>query len=151
MSAAQRIGFAALAVVIALVAVVALSSGSDERDEQADEPPAALQATATPEPQEASPVATPTRTPRLRPRVVRFRDGEVVGGRARLTFEKGETVRFAVASDVGEEIHVHGYDLYKDVPAGGTARFAFRADIEGIFEVELHGLGLEVAQLRVQP
>jgi hypothetical protein len=82
---------------------------------------------------------------------VRFRDGEVVGGRARLTFEKGETARFAIASDVAEEIHVHGYDLYEDVPAGGTARFAFKADIEGIFEVELHGRGLEVAQLRVEP
>jgi len=59
----------------------------------------------------------------------RFRDGEVVGGQARLTFEKGETARFAISSDVADEIHVHGYDVYKDVPAGGTARFAFRADM----------------------
>ncbi|MBA2515687.1 MAG: hypothetical protein H0V26_15390 [Solirubrobacterales bacterium] len=48
-----------------------------------------------------------------------------MGGQARLTFEKGETARFAISSDVADEIHVHGYDVYKDVPAGGTARFAF--------------------------
>jgi len=151
MGSAQRIGFAAIAVIIALVAVVALGPGSDERDERADRPSAELEQTPTPRLQEASSVETRTPIPKPKIELVRFRDGDVVGGQARLTFEKGETARFAISSDVADEIHVHGYDVYKDVPAGGTARFAFRADIEGIFEVELHGRGLEVAQLRVEP
>jgi hypothetical protein len=152
----QRIGFAALAALIAVVAVLLLSGGSDEATERADAPPP----TATPTPRaeaqaEARPTrtATPTPTPRPRPaiRTVRVRDGEVRGGTARLRFEKGETARFAVSSDVADEIHVHGYDLTKDVPAGGTVSFRFRADIDGIFEVEFHDSGLQLAQLRVDP
>jgi hypothetical protein len=50
--------------------------------------------------------------------VVRYRGGKAVGGTARLRFEKGETVRFAIVSDVDEEVHVHGYDVVKAVPAG---------------------------------
>ena len=44
-----------------------------------------------------------------------------------------------MTSDVADEIHVHGYDLKKDVPAGGSVRFSFPASIEGVFEIELEG------------
>ncbi|CAA9473439.1 MAG: hypothetical protein AVDCRST_MAG13-640 [uncultured Solirubrobacteraceae bacterium] len=155
MERGQRIAFAMIAAVIAVVAVVVLSGGSDPETNRADRPPAtaASDSTATPEPQEAEPQATATATPRPKPGIqtVRYRDGKVVGGRTRLDVDKGETVRFAVASDVAEEIHVHGYDRYVDIPAGGSKRITFKADIEGIFEVELHDAGLEIAQLRVNP
>lgn len=79
------------------------------------------------------------------------REGEPVGGVAELEYDAGEEVRFAVRSDTAEEIHVHGYDLSKDVPAGGTVRFAFPAEIEGIFEIELEELGVQIAELQVNP
>jgi len=152
----QRLVFAAIAAVIAIVAVVVLAGRSDPETNRADRPPAtAASETTTPEPQEAEPQATTTATPTPRPKpavqTLRFRDGEVVGGRGRIEVDKGETVRFAVASDVAEEIHVHGYDRYEDIPAGRDKRISFKADIEGIFEVELHDAGLELAQLRVNP
>ena len=157
MERGQRIAFALIAAVIAVVAVVVLAGGSDEQTNRADRPPATAtgDSTATPEPQEAESqaTATPTATPRPKPEIqtVRYRDGKVVGGRARIEVDRGETVRFAVASDVPEEIHVHGYDRYVDIPAGGSKRITFKADIEGIFEVELHDAGMEIAQLRVNP
>jgi hypothetical protein len=77
--------------------------------------------------------------------------GKPVGGVKRLSYKNGDQVRFSVTSDVADEIHVHGYDLMKDVPAGGTVRFAFPADIEGIFEVELEGRKQQIAELRVSP
>jgi hypothetical protein len=79
------------------------------------------------------------------------RDGEPVGGIAQLEYDAGDEIRFEVQSDSAEEIHVHGYDLMEDVPAGGTASFDFPAEIEGIFEVELEGLGEQIAELRVNP
>lgn len=79
------------------------------------------------------------------------RNGEPVGGIEELEYDAGEEIRFEVSSDVAEEIHVHGYDLIEDVPAGGTASFDFPAEIEGIFEVELEGLGEQIAELRVNP
>jgi hypothetical protein len=79
------------------------------------------------------------------------RNGEPLNGVQELEYSAGDQVRFRVRSDVADEIHVHGYDLMKDVPAGGTVSFSFPADIEGIFEVELEGLKEQIAELRVNP
>ena len=79
------------------------------------------------------------------------RNGEPVGGVQELEYSAGEEVRFTVKSDVADEIHVHGYDLMKDVPAGGTVSFSFPAEIEGIFEIELEGRKEQIAELRVNP
>ena len=56
-----------------------------------------------------------------------------------------------ITSDAADEIHVHGYDIYEDVPAGGRARVRFKADAAGIFEIEMHGSGQQIASLRVNP
>jgi hypothetical protein len=79
------------------------------------------------------------------------RGGEPVGGVRELEYGAGDEIRFTVRSDVADEIHVHGYDLMKDVPAGGSVSFSFPADIEGIFEVELEGRKEQIAELRVNP
>ena len=60
-------------------------------------------------------------------------------------------VRFKVRSDAADEVHVHGYDVEEEVPAGGVASFSFPADIEGLFEVELHHSEAQIAELRVEP
>lgn len=82
---------------------------------------------------------------------ITLRDGKPVGGVRELSFDAGEQVRFRIRSNVADEIHVHGYDIDKPVPAGGTASFAFPADIEGIFEVESHESGEQLAELRIEP
>lgn len=79
------------------------------------------------------------------------RDGEPAGGVQELEYSAGEEIRFTVRSDVADEVHVHGYDLAKDVPAGGSVSFAFPADIEGIFEVELEERVTQIAELTVNP
>jgi len=79
------------------------------------------------------------------------RGGEPVDGIAELAVSAGEDVRFRVTSDEAEEIHVHGYDLAQRVPAGGTVEFDFPADLEGIYEVELEELAVQIAELRVEP
>jgi hypothetical protein len=79
------------------------------------------------------------------------KNGEPVGGVQELEYNAGDQVRFKVDSDVADEIHVHGYDLMKDVPAGGSVSFSFPAEIEGIFEVELEERGEQIAELRVNP
>lgn len=79
------------------------------------------------------------------------KNGEPVGGIVELEFGTGERVRFEVDSDVGDEVHVHGYDIAKDVEAGGSVSFDFPATIEGIFEVELEERAEQIAELRVVP
>jgi hypothetical protein len=80
-----------------------------------------------------------------------IRNGEPVGGIEELEYDAGDQIRFEVTSDVADEVHVHGYDLMQNVPAGGTVSFDFPAEIEGIFEVELEGRKEQILELRVNP
>jgi hypothetical protein len=77
--------------------------------------------------------------------------GKPVGGIAQLTYNKGEEVRFKVDSDVSDEVHMHGYDIMKDVKAGGSVSFDFPATIEGGFEAELEGRKEQILELTVNP
>lgn len=78
-------------------------------------------------------------------------DGQPVGGVEELSFEAGERILFAVRADASDELHVHGYDIEREVGPGQVARFDFPASIEGVFDAELHGSGEQIAELRVEP
>jgi FtsP/CotA-like multicopper oxidase with cupredoxin domain len=80
--------------------------------------------------------------------------GNPVGGAKTITVNKGDQVRLEVRlAKPEEEIHVHGYD--KEAPAENSpVRLSFPADIDGIFEIEVHrldGTEAEIATLRVNP
>ena len=83
--------------------------------------------------------------------VIRVQDGKPVGGVEKLSFERGEHVRFAVVSDAADEVHVHGYDLEKPVEPGKRVAFSFPGTIEGRFEIELHESGALIGRLDVTP
>ena len=146
MSRSQRLAFAAIAAVIAIVAVVVFASGGDDEETAATTPtPTATEAsdaeaTATQEPEEAEPAETE----------IEVKGGEVVGGLQEIRVEEGEDIVFTVAADVADEVHVHGYDVTKDVAPGKPAKFDIPAKITGIFEVELEDAGLQVVSLRVE-
>jgi hypothetical protein len=74
--------------------------------------------------------------------------GEVKGGGTH-DVRLGDEVILQVTTDVADEVHVHGYDLLAEVDAGTTAELRFTADIPGVFEVELEGARLPLAELRV--
>jgi uncharacterized cupredoxin-like copper-binding protein len=78
-------------------------------------------------------------------------NGQPQGGVKTVTFKKGDQAILKVNSDTADEIHVHGYDLKKDVEKGGSVTFSFKATIEGRFEVELENAGTQIANLEVTP
>lgn len=82
---------------------------------------------------------------------VRYENGEVVGGVVEADVDQGAQVLLIVRADVEDEVHVHGYDLTADVAPGQPARIRFRADVAGKFEVELENLGVQLAELTVNP
>ena len=147
MSRAQRFTFLGIAVVIAVVAVILITSGNDDTNNE-DVNTAASAATATPTQgsQEASPQETETPTPTPTPAPL-LKGGKVT----KLEFTEGDTVKFRVVSDVDEEVHVHGYDIAKDLPAGKTVTVSFPATITGIFEIEYEHAGEQIGELRVDP
>ena len=81
---------------------------------------------------------------------VLIKGGKPVGGIQRATVKKGQKVAIVVHSDVADEVHVHGYDLHKDVDAGGTARIVFPATITGVFEAELEDRKLQIIEFTVE-
>jgi hypothetical protein len=79
------------------------------------------------------------------------RGGVPAGGVVRESTDKGDRVVVLVTSDVADEVHVHGYDLSRDVAPGAPARIAFPATIPGRFEIELEDRGVQIAELTVNP
>jgi len=79
------------------------------------------------------------------------RDGEPVGGVRELSFYSDEAIRFRVSSDTAQEVHLHGYDVAKEVEPGGSVAFDVPADIAGIFEAELEDSEQQIARVTVRP
>ena len=150
MSRGQRLGLIALAVAVAVVAFV-VARPDDEDD--GPPPPAADRPTSERSGSGAGPTATTEARPENR---IVLRDHEVTGGTRRIEARRGQLVRIAVESDAPDEIHLHGYDLTRRARPAEPARFSFRADVEGIFELESHeaeheGLEAAIARLVVRP
>jgi hypothetical protein len=150
-----RIATVAAAVVVLAGAFLLLRPESEDSRPADVRAPTQTEVQAAPEATETAPTATAEEEPEPEPEPefveIDVAGGELDGGVRDVEVRSGERVRIAISSDVAEEIHVHGYDIYEDIPAGGTGRVSFDADLEGIFEVELHGSGAQVASLVVSP
>ena len=152
MSSGQRIAIIVVAVVV-LVGGFVLAQGSD--DDGGGSEQAATTQTSPTEPEAATDEAPPTTTeetpPPPRVETIRIEDGGPAGEARTLEYDSGEIVRLRFESNEAAEVHIHGYDKTVNVPAGGTARTRFKANAEGIFEIEEHHSEELLAKLQVQP
>jgi heme/copper-type cytochrome/quinol oxidase subunit 2 len=139
----QRLAFLGIAAVIAMVAVILIASSGGDDDGTQDRAATATETPAT----EADSTATAKSTATPKPKPPLVTSDKVTD----LRFKEGETVRFRVRSDVADEVHVHGYDLMKDVEPGQTITFSFPADMTGIYVVELENAEKQIASLRIDP
>jgi hypothetical protein len=102
-----------------------------------------------------APTTTTTTTPPPPPGPTEIRivvvNGAPKGGIVRETVDEGDRVVLVVRSDVADHVHLHGYDIMRDVAPGRPARLPFRATIPGRFEVELEDRGVQIADITVQP
>ncbi|HYZ29412.1 MAG TPA: hypothetical protein VE570_10180 [Thermoleophilaceae bacterium] len=154
MSTGARLGILGAIIAVAIVALVIATSGggsdnnggttttaaSTTESNRSGGATATTDTTAT----EAKPAGPPTYT-------VTVRNAKPVGGIEKIKVKKGDRVRIVVKSDTADEIHVHGYDFMKDVAAGGSVRFNFKATIDGNFEIELENRKQQIAELTVEP
>ncbi len=158
MSNRGRVGLIVLAAAVVAVAFIALRP-SDSSDKADDPAGATTDTTATERAGDGAarePTATAESAPPP-PQEITLRDGVPRGGVKRIVVEKGEEVRLQVrTNEAGDDIHLHGYDIEKKAAAGAPANFRFKADIEGVFEIESHtaeDAGREplIARLVVEP
>ncbi|CAA9477847.1 MAG: hypothetical protein AVDCRST_MAG69-565 [uncultured Solirubrobacteraceae bacterium] len=146
MSRNQRLTLVAIAALIAVVAFVALRP-SDDPTTASNARPAAERESAAPAADDSTRSATDRPERRRKPKPPLL----VAGSERTLRYTKGETVRFRVRHPTPEEVHVHGYDVAEDLPAGRTVTVQFPAELEGIFEVELEGSHTPLGSIRVDP
>src|SRR3954465_12883383 len=71
------------------------------------------------------------------PATIEVKDAKPVGGVKTITYKKGATIDLTIKSDTADEVHFHGYDVHKDLDAGGSVNFTMPATIDGQFIVEL--------------
>lgn len=67
----------------------------------------------------------------------------------RIEASVGDVVTLSIDSDVIEEIHLHGYDIFADVLPGETTTVTFTADTPGRFEIEFETSHAFIAELVV--
>jgi len=116
----------AVLVVVAVVLLIVLSSGGSDSSKTTD----------------AGKVPT----------IVVDKQGHPVGGIQELVYNKGDRIHFKVKVPFEEEVHLHGYDVAKEVPkGGGTVTYDLPAEIEGEFEAELEGRAEQIIALKVEP
>ena len=111
MSRNARIGVLAGAVVVivaALVIVVATSGGNDNAP---DKVTASISVDKT---------------------------GQPNGGIKHLTVKKNGTVDFTVTTAIPDEVHLHGYDIEKEIVPRVVTEMTFKARATGRFTVEPH-------------
>jgi hypothetical protein len=146
----NRVLIAAAGIAVAVVLFFVLRPGDDD-DENASPPPPNPPPTA---PTTVSTQPPPPPPPPPRPTVARvsilIRGGRPVGGIRRVTVARNRTVLLLVRSDVSDHVHLHGYDIMRDVAPGAPARLQFRATRPGRFEVELEDRGLQIADITVK-
>jgi hypothetical protein len=119
---------AGAAVVVAVVLFIVLS-GNDDND--------------------TTTTGATTTTPESEVATIEIKDGQAVGGVQDLEFSQGDDIRFKVESDADWEIHFHGYDIAKDVKAGGSVEYDVPATIPGVFEVEIEDTATQIAEITV--
>lgn len=146
MSGGQRAVLVIVTVVIAVGAFLAL------RPEDEDSEPVTRTTTPT-ETTTASPEQTqPEQARPAGPELSRVdvKDGEPAGGIGRIAVRQGELIRFEVHADAEHEVHLHGYDVSKNVTPEKPARFKLEATETGIFEIELEDTHTQIAELKVE-
>jgi FtsP/CotA-like multicopper oxidase with cupredoxin domain len=145
MTRGTRIALLVVAVLIVAGGIVLASTSGG--DDQAGDTETTTQASQTTPTQTAEKQTSPT----PRAESIRIRGGKPVGGPETLKYRKGDTVRLRITTDSPQEIHVHGYEKELAVDPGKPARLSFKANLEGVYEIESHTTEQLLAQLEVRP
>jgi len=149
---AQRLVLGTVGIAALVILFIALRQGDEETPPPVDT--TGISSTTRSAPTTTAPTRTKPSAP-PRPKVAQVRitlsDGQVAGGLKRASVRKSRNVTLIVTSDIADEVHLHGYDISRDVGPGRPARIAFRARLTGRFEIELEDRGLQIGELEVRP
>jgi hypothetical protein len=141
-----------IALIAGVLSLAGCGGESDGGPEATPPPPATTVETTTPDITTDTTTAPTTTAPAAPRTIVMVVDqGRPRGGIKRPKLEKGEKVVLVVKADVGESVHMHGYDIEKPVTPAKPVRIPLTATIPGRFELELHNPDSLLAVIEVRP
>jgi hypothetical protein len=140
------------AVVVAVGAFIALKPGDGSSTTATTSAPTSVTTTEPGKPKATTPAERVVR------RTVTVDSGGPVGGVAEIRANAGERIVITVKSTgYSGEVHLHGFDVMRDVAPGKPAVFAVSsaqtssAKGQGSFELELEAIAVQVAKLLISP
>lgn len=141
-----------IATLIAALALSAVGLAGCGGDDNAADAVTTTETATTATTTETGAGTTPT-TPVAQAKVITIRvvGGQPQGGIQRPTIDQGDKVVLVIRTDSGEAVHLHGYNIEKEIVPGKPLRLPFTANIAGRFEVELHPTDTLLAVLEVKP
>lgn len=151
MGTGPKVALAVAAVAVAIVLLVVLRPGDEDDEAQPTTPATTVVTTTVTETNGETTTTTATTTAEEPVRAEIVVEGGEVSGPERVRLEEGQRLVLVVRADVVDHVHVHGYDLMRDVGPGQPARFSFRATDPGRFEVELEDRQQPLTELVVSP
>src|SRR3954469_6636470 len=150
----QRLTLLGIAAVIAVAAVVialVAGGGDDSGDKSSSSTTAAQTETATSNGGETATATTPPE-PQGTTETIDIKGGQADGGVKKIEATKDDPLQITVNSDQKLPIHFHGYDIEKDAAPGEPAVFKLKkANIDGVFEMEIESTGTKIASITVKP
>jgi hypothetical protein len=123
-----------VAGVAAAVVLFLVFRGGDDDTPSATQPAASVLSTSKPPPPAPEVILVPINTSAV----------------TRRTIARGRQVILVISGAAGEEVHLHGYDVMREIGPNGTVRLPFRVTIPGRFEVELEASHRQIADLTVR-
>jgi Cupredoxin-like domain len=70
---------------------------------------------------------------------------------SKVTVTEGDQVALRITTGSPVEVHLHGYDLDRELEPGEPAELSFKAKLTGRFEIENHETEEELGTLVVEP
>ncbi|MGI9294997.1 MAG: hypothetical protein ACR2PS_13525 [Pseudomonadales bacterium] len=77
---------------------------------------------------------------------IRIAERQIVGDAITRQVNEGDDVELRWYADEDVELHLHGYEIAIQVPAGGSANMTFTAKVSGRFPISHHGFGEKVGR-----
>jgi hypothetical protein len=142
----QRVVLLGVAAVIAAVAIViAISSGGDDKKSSST----GSGSTAA---QSGGADTAAKAQPKPQPEQIDIKGGQPDGGVKKIEVNKNDPLNIVVNSDANVPIHFHGYDIEKPAAPGKPAVFKLKkANIDGVFEMEVESTKTKIASITVKP
>nr|WP_310153097.1 cupredoxin domain-containing protein [Phycicoccus sp. 3266] len=141
--------YAGCAALVAGLAACGAAPSSGTSSNDASSAATSTASSSSPSPSGSS-SASSSSSPAQRTVTVTVRGSRVTPAPRTVELGVGETMTLTVTSDHADQLHVHGFDIEKELPAGTPVSVELTGESPGVYEVETHHPELRLLKIAVR-